>query len=152
MLAAFQINANGGDYALAREEFAIDHQHEQLFGNWPLQQLLELLGGGSLPMPAHTRTLDPVTFKTTLDGSFVVSGRALPYQLPLHRLLHLPVLLKGRIGVQSDFFILATAQARPLQLDLAPPKDHVSGLLPMSADPLPTPHLSLDLDLPHLAD
>src|SRR5207247_1051346 len=76
MLAAFQINANGGDYALAREEFAIDHQHEQLFGN------------------------------------------------------------------------------RPLPLDVSTPKDHVSALLAMSADPLPTPlpHLSLDLGLHNLAD
>src|SRR5438045_9554823 len=98
-------------------------------------------------MPAHTRALDPVTFKTTLDGSFVVTGRALSYQLAPHRLLHFAVLLNGGIGVQSDFFILAAAQARLLQLELAPSKDHISGLLPVAANrsPAPSPTFLLKL-------
>src|SRR5580765_520164 len=105
-------------------------------------------------MPAHARTLDPIAFNATLDGSFVVAGRALSYQLALDRLLHLSVLLKGRITVQSHFFILAAAQARPLQLDLAAPKDHVPGLLPVAADRLlaPAPYFLLDLGFHHLAD
>src|SRR6476661_9786692 len=105
-------------------------------------------------MPAHARTLDPIAFNATLDGSFVVAGRALSYQLALDRLPHLSVLLKGRITVQSHFFILAAAQARPLQLDLAPTKDHVSGLLTVSADRLltPAPHFLLDLGFHHLAN
>src|SRR3954469_22675869 len=104
-------------------------------------------------MPAHARALDPVTFKTTLDGSFIVTGRALSYQLAPHRLLHFAVLLKGGIGVQSDFFILAAAQARPLQLDLAPSKDHISGLLPVAANRLlaPVPHFLLTPGLHSLA-
>src|SRR5436190_21095195 len=105
-------------------------------------------------MPAHARTLDSVAFNATLDGSFVVAGRALSYQLALHRLLHFAVLLKGRITVQSHFFVLAAAQARPLQFDLAASKDHVSGLLPVPADRLlaPAPDFALNLGLHHLAD
>src|SRR5262245_30223246 len=105
-------------------------------------------------MPAHARTLDSIALKTTLGGSFIVASRALPYQLPFHRLLHLTALLKGRITVQPHFFTLAAAQARPLQLDLAPSKDHISGLLSVPADRLlaPSSHFHLDLGLHHLAD
>src|SRR5690242_8493327 len=106
MLSALQINAHSRHDALASEELAIDHQHQQLRWYWPLQQLLQLLGRGSLPMPAHTRTFDPIALETTLDGPFIVTRRALPYQLPLHRLLHFAILLKGGIAFQAYFLVL----------------------------------------------
>src|SRR5215831_9101498 len=128
MLFALHIQAHGGDQAISAEELAVDHQHQQVLWDWPLEQTFQLFGGGSFPMPADAGTLDAIAFETTLDGPLVIPGRALPSQLTGDSLLQLALLLKGFVAAQVDFFSVAAAQTRPLQLHFAPAIDHITGL------------------------
>src|SRR5204863_4978974 len=94
-----------------------------------------------------TGVLDALALKTFLDGALIVPRRALSGQLTRHRLLKFAVLLKGLIAGQGHLFVLPTAQARPLQIDLAPSVDHVTVLVAMPTSWLLAPVANCLLDL-----
>src|SRR5215468_5813490 len=119
MLFTQQINANSGDHAIPTQELAINHQHLQVLGNRPLHQPLQLQGRGCLPMPAHTGALDAVTLEATINGSLIVTRRALPGQLSGHSLLQLAAALKSLVAGQLNLLLSRTTQSGPLQTDLA---------------------------------
>src|SRR5439155_15275860 len=104
-------------------------------------------GGRRFPVATDTGALDAIALKTVLDGALIVPRRALSGQLTRHRFLKFAVLLKGLIAGQGHLFVLPAAQARPLQIDLAPSVDHVTGLVAMPASWLLAPVANFLLDL-----
>ncbi len=147
VLSTLHINPDGGHQAVAAKEFAVNHQHQQIFGDRSLHERFQLLSGRRFPVATDTGALDAIALEATINGSLVVPGRTLPGQLPRHRLLQFAVLLKGLVTGQGHFLILLAAQTWPLQGDFAPGVDHVARLVPVPVTLLLTPgtHFLVDL-------
>src|SRR5262245_8885948 len=154
MLSTLSINAYGGNQAVPSKEFAVDHQHQQIFRDRPLHQLLQFFGGGCFPMPTDARTFDPIALQTALDGSLVITAGALPQQLASDSLLHFAILLKGLIAAQGHLLVLTVAYSGSSQSYFSASKDYVAGLLAVAPTQLmaPATYLALNLRFHHLAD
>jgi hypothetical protein len=50
VLFTLRINRNGRDNSIVTKEFAIDHQHQQILGNGPINQLGQLLDRRGFPI------------------------------------------------------------------------------------------------------
>src|SRR5260370_12035785 len=137
--ATLPINPDGGHQAVAAKEFAVDHQHQQIFGDWSLHERFQFLSGRRFPVATDTGALDAIALEAAINGSLVVPCRTRPGQLPRRRFLQFPVLLKGLVSGQGHFLILPSAQAWPLQSDFAPGVDHVARLVPVPTALLLTP-------------
>src|SRR5208337_1011590 len=146
VLFTLQINPDGGHQAVPAKELAVDHQDQQVLGNRPLHEALQLLSRRSFPMPADAGALDAVALQTAFNGPFVVPGRALAGQLTLHSFLELTLLLKRLVADQGHLLVLSAAQSGPFQMDLTSPVDDVTGLVPMPTSQLLAPATDLLLD------
>src|SRR2546423_11685154 len=106
MLLALQINPDGCHQAVYAKKLAVNHQRQQIFGNWTLHELFQLFGSSRFPVPADAGSFDAIALQASFDSSLIVPSRALPRHLSSHRLLHLTVLLKGPVAVQGHFLSL----------------------------------------------
>jgi len=147
MLFSLQINANRCDQTITAKEFAVDHQYQQFLGNGPLHELFQFFGRSGFPVPADAGAPKSIAFKALVNGSLIISSRALASHLTAHGLLHFPVLLKRLITAQRHLFSILATQARSLQSDLATSKDYIASLVTMSQTALLAPFAKLAFDL-----
>src|SRR5215471_12515494 len=145
---------SSGDQTITAKEFAVDHQHQQLLGDGSLQQLVQLVGRRCFPVSADAGFGDAIARQTIIDSSGIVARRALANQLSRYRLLQFAIALKALIALKANLLIISTAQARPLQFDLATSKDDESWLMAVAPHRLLTPLAGplLDLGLHHPLD
>src|SRR5439155_24375112 len=93
--------------------------------------LLQLGGGGRLPLSTDAGFIDPIALQTIVDHRGIIARRNLMRQLAGHGSLHPTVLLKGFIAFEPHLFAGLGAQTRFGDGNFASGKNDVPRLLAM---------------------